>query len=153
VDEILNVIGTITGHDAVKCSRFFSFLRENRRHLNIHIVKPSTRNSPEIGNWPPEGLLEEPVLFSVGSTVVEDFVGRGRCNECEASKSTRCEPEILFNHGAAIGGIYGIASLNDGAHLSSESDPSTIGILKYVSSKTAQLDTPTEDGKVHQVSI
>jgi hypothetical protein len=143
VSEISDLISTVTSRDTTKCSGFLSFLRECGDHLTTQLVKPCIPNSLE--HWPPEGLTPEPLLFSVGSMVVKDFVGRENCSQCD--------PHVLFDPGAAIGGIYGIAHLKDGAHLCTELNPSTVGILKYSSSKSAQLDTATEDGKVHQVIL
>lgn len=135
----------------MKCDGFLSFLRENGDNLKIHIVKPVMQKPLKHGNWLAEEIIDKPMLFSVGSSVIEDFIGQEPCNECKARTLVRCDPRSLFDHGTALGGIYGIAILNDSSHFSPEIDRSTIGTLVYSSSKSSQLDTPTENGKVHQV--
>jgi hypothetical protein len=152
VQEITNLISAISDCNAIKSNSFLSFLRENGNCLNAKIIPPSASGSPELGAWPPEQAIEEPILFSVGSVVVEDFIGSGPCSKCAASSSARCEPQLLFDPAVAVGGLYTIAGLLDNAHFSENVDLSTIGELKYSSSKSAQLDTPTENGRVHQVS-
>src|SRR5271156_40275 len=105
------MICAIADCGTVKCSGFLSFLRENGSDLNIQIVKPVIPKPLEHGSRLAEELIDKPMLFSVGSSVVEDFIGREPCDECKAATFVRCNPHTLFDHGAALGGIYGIAIL------------------------------------------
>lgn len=148
--QITELIGAIAGRDSPKCSSFVSFLRESGADLNVQIIRP-TVPSLEHGDWEPEKLIEDPKLFSVGSSVVEHFVGRGPCDKCAEGSSRQCEPGVLFDPTLAIAGIYNMAIQQDSAYFA-PIEPSKLGTLKYSSSKSAQLDTPTEDGKAHQVS-
>ena len=68
----------------MKCDGFLSFLRENGDNLKIHIVKPVMQKPLKHGNWLAEEIIDKPMLFSVGSSVIEDFIGQEPCNECKA---------------------------------------------------------------------
>ena len=129
------------------------FLRQNGTRCNFEIVMPSTPQSLDHGLWPPSWESRQPLLFAVGSLVIEDLVGSSPCDSCVVNSSIQCNPQILFDQYAAIGGVNSIAFWNDSTYFDKNIDKSTIGVLRYSSSRSAQLNIPTEDGKAHQVDL
>ena len=114
---------------------------------------PSTPQSLDHGLWPPSWESWQPLLFAVSSLVIEDLVSSSPCDSCVANSSIQCDPQILFDQYAAIGGVNSIAFWNDSTYFNKNIDKSTIGVLRYSSSRSAQLNIPTEDGKAHQVDL
>ena len=120
----------------IKSSALVEFLQGPHENPDFKIVQPVV-----IGNipWPLVDMPKEPLLFATGTSIV----GQGMGDTCQAANLSLCDPTVLFQPESSLTCMSSMPGLIDTAYF----EP----LIGSFISKSAQPDTPTENGNIHQV--